>query len=173
MSITLYIFTLSLVLFYATHQSLYVMMNKYTSIYFKVFSFIILLAVFYLSINYTTFLPFLGETAIPLSAFKDVTSKKETDNAYRIYINAPDGTRVVYWASNSSQLVIPNPKDAYEKSPNVGIAEVRNNMVTFYTTCPSSYKVSMGRIIKPHIHYRVAKSNGLLGAVKTVKVECT
>lgn len=172
MSIKLHIFTISLVLFYAVYQSIYVMMNKHTSVPFKVFSFIILISVFYLSVNYTTFLPFLGETAIPMSAFKDVTLKKEEDIVFRVDIKAPDGTRVVYWASKSSPLVIPNPKDAYENSPNVGIAEVRNNMVTFYTTCPSSYKVPMGRVIKPHIHYRVAKSSGLLGAVKTVKVEC-
>ena len=107
-----------------------------------------------------------------MSAFKDLTPKKKEDIAFKVDINAPDHTRVIYWASKSSPIVFSNPKDAYELSPNVGVAEVLNNVATFYTTCPSSYNVPMGAVIKPHIHYRVVKSTGLLGAVKTVKVKC-
>jgi hypothetical protein len=172
MSVKLHIFTLTLVLFFSVYEAFYVLMNKHTSILFKIFCVIILLSVFYLSANYTTFLPFLGETAVPVSAFKDLTPKKKEDIVFKVDINEPDNTRVIYWASKSSPTVMPNPKDAYEKSPNVGVAEVHNNVATFYTTCPSSYAVPMGTVIKPHIHYRVVKSGGLLGAVKTVKVNC-
>jgi hypothetical protein len=172
MSVKLHMFTISLVLFFAVYQGFYVLLNENTSAPLKVFAVIILLCVFYLSANYTTFLPFLGETAIPLSAFKDLTPKKKEDIVFKVDIAALDNTRVIYWASKSSPIVFSNPKDAYEQSPNVGVAEVRNNVATFYTTCPSSYNVPMGAVIKPHIHYRVVKSNGLLGAVKTVKVNC-
>ena len=172
MSVKLHMFTISLVLFFAVYQGFYVLLNDNTSSPLKVFAVIILLCVLYLSVNYTTFLPFLGETAIPLSAFKDLTPKKKEDIVFKVDIVAPDNTRVIYWASKSSPLVFSNPKDAYEQSPNVGVAEVRNNVATFYTTCPSAYNVPMGALIKPHIHYRVVKSNGLLGAVKTVKVNC-
>lgn len=173
MSVKLHMFAITLVLFFSAYQAFYVMFNKHTSIPFKSLSGIILIAVFYLSVKYTTFLPFLGETAIPITAFKDLTPKKKEDMVFKVDIKAPDNTRVIYWASKSSPDVISNPKEAYENSPNVGVAEVRNNIATFYTTCPSSYKVPMGTVVKPHIHYRVVKSNGMLGAVKTIKVECT
>lgn len=172
MSVKLHIFTISLVLFFAVYEAFYVIMNKNIHQSFKVFAVIILLCVFYLSANYTTFLPFLGETAVPVSAFKDLTLKKKEDIAFKVDINSPDNTRVIYWASKSSPNIFPNPKDAYENSPNVGVAEVRDKVATFYTTCPSSYSVPMGAVIKPHIHYRVVKSAGLLGNVRTVKVNC-
>ena len=172
LSVKLHMLTISLVLFFAVYRSFYIILNDKTSAPLKVFAVIILICVFYLSVNYTTFLPFLGQTAIPLAAFKDLTPKKKDDIVFTVDIVAPDSTRVIYWASKSSQDVFLNPKDAYEQSPNVGVAEVRNNVATFYTTCPSAYNVPMGAVIKPHIHYRVVKSNGLLGAVKTVKVKC-
>lgn len=172
MYIKLHIFTICVVLFYAVYEAFYVILNKLTSIPFKIISGIVLLCAFYLSVNYTTFLPFLGETAIPISVFKDITLKKKDDMVFRVDIDVPDNTRVIYWASKSSPDVFSNPKDAYENSPNVGVAEVRNKIATFFTTCPSVYKVKMGMVLKPHIHYRVVQSNGLLGAVKTVKVEC-
>jgi hypothetical protein len=171
-SILLHIFSISLVFFFAVYEAFYVLVNKYTSVPFKVFAGIILLAVFYLSINYTTFLPFLGQTAVPMSAFKDITPKKKDDIAFRVDIDAPDKTRVIYWASKSSPVKFPNPKEAYDETPNVGVAEVRDKMATFYSSCPSAYNVQMGGVVKPHIHYRVVKSAGLLGPVKTLKVEC-
>lgn len=172
MSVKLHMFSLTLVFFFAVYEAFYVLMNKNTSNPFKVFAVIILLCVFYLSANYTTFLPFLGETAVPLAAFKELTPKKKEDIAFKVDIIAPDNTRVIYWASKSSPIVMPNPKDAYENSPNVGVAEVKNNVATFYTTCPSSYAVPTGMVLKPHIHYRVVKSGGLLGKVRTIKVNC-
>lgn len=172
MSVKLHMLSIALVLFFAVYRAFYIILNDKTSTPLKVFAVIILICVFYLSVNYTTFLPFLGETAIPLSAFKDLTPKKKEDIAFKVDISAPDNTRVIYWASKSSPIVFSNPRDAYEQSPNVGVAEVRNNVATFYTTCPSSYNVPMGVLLKPHIHYRVVKPNGLLGAVKTVKVKC-
>lgn len=168
----LHMFSITLVFFFAVYEAFYVLLNKHTGAAFKVFAAIILLAVFYLSINYTTFLPFLGETAVPVSAFKELTPKKKEDIVFTVDIDAPDKTRVIYWASKSSPSVFLNPKEAYEESPNVGVAEVRDKVATFYTTCPSAYNVPTGMVIKPHIHYRVFKSNGLLGAVKTLKVTC-
>jgi hypothetical protein len=113
----------------------------------------------------------LGQTAIHKGLFKSPTLKKEGDIEVIVKINAPDNTRVVYWASKPASAPFKTPAEAYADSENVGVSVVKDKMATFFVTCPSSYKVPM-RTLRPHVHYRIVMSNGLIGEVKTVDVKC-
>lgn len=167
--VVLHIATISAILTFALYHALRALANAYTSVLYKTSSALVACAVVYLAVRRDTYLPFLGETALPGSALMPMAYKKAGDFAIRIEVDAPDESRVVYWASKPSAAIFENPRLAYTDSDNVGVSHVKNKSTTFFVAYPSAYKVPM-KTLRPHIHYRIIMPHGLLSQVKTVYV---
>lgn len=161
-----------LIFVFTIYQSVYIIANERTSLFLKVIATCVLIATMFVGSLRTTYLPFLGRTVLPASLLKDVSDAKAGDVVVKVPVDAPDGTRVVYWASKSADTVIETPYEAYAEFKNSGVALVKDKVATFYIECPSSYKVPYATL-RPHVHYRVALPKGLLSVVKTVHVDCS
>ena len=113
------------------------------------------------------YLPFLGETVFPCEPLAErVPDNADTSKTIKVTPN----TNVVYWASETgSEDIVDNPWAAYSKYNNSGVLRSNDDgTVTLKVRKPSSYKIPSGRTLPVHIHYRVCKSNGMLGSVETV-----
>lgn len=172
-SVVLHMLSFIHIFLFTIYQSVYILANDKTSNFLKTIAAIALLATIFVGSSRTTYLPFLGSTVLPTSLLKDVSVSdvRAGDIVVKVPINAPDNTRVVYWASNSADVVFDTPSDAYDGFKNSGVALVNRGIATFYIQCPSSYKVPYATL-SPHVHYRVSLPNGLLSIVKTVYVDC-
>lgn len=117
-----------------------------------------------------TFLPFLGEMAFPKSLLKP-TTPKDSNGSVKVRLQVPNGTPVVYWASESSSTTFEDPWKAYQDYENAGVTLVQGGLAEFKFRYPASYYVPSGFLIKQHVHFRVMQSNGMLSNVKTVYLE--
>lgn len=117
-----------------------------------------------------TFLPFLGEMAFP-KALLQPTVPEDANGSVKVRLNVIDGTPVVYWASESSSVIVEDPWKAYKGYENSGITLAKNGMVEFKFRYPASYYVPSGFLVKQHVHFRVMQGNGLLSNVKTVYLQ--
>ena len=117
-----------------------------------------------------TFLPFLGEMAYPKSLIKPYTPS-DTNGSVKVRLQVPNGTPVVYWASESNSKAYEDPWKAYKDFENAGVAFVDGGLVEFKFRYPASYYVPSGFLVKQHVHFRVMQSNGMLSNVKTVYLE--
>jgi hypothetical protein len=133
----------------------------------------------YLLFNRNTYLPFLGESAVPSNLFCETTSKinleDPTKNIISFTIYAPNADKVIWWASNpnekSNEKNLPTPKEAYGEYENSGVSNVQDDGYAYVTfQCPQKYKVLFGKLPK-HIHYRETHG-GMLSEVKTINVSC-
>lgn len=126
------------------------------------------LAALSLASDRTTYLPFLGAAVFPTSALKATTPPNV---AASVVVRAPAGvTHVVYWAAEPG--VSQTPWAAYGSFENAGVVEVLAGGATLYLPrCPGTYKVRRRGAIPRHVHYRFV-SNGILGDVMTVPVDC-
>lgn len=167
----LYLFFLIIIFLFALYQSIYILLNEKTSVFLKVFAFLVLLYVIYLGSFRNTYLPFLGPTVLPASLLKDSVENPKANVHAKLFVNVPDDTKVIYWAAQPSDTVFETPFEAYNKFANSGVATIKNNQTTLHVECPSSYKVP-GKTLKPHVHYRVVYPNGMLGSVQTLFVQC-
>lgn len=123
----------------------------------------------YLLLDKTTFLPFLGEAALPPSVLKLAAP---TESTIDVTVRVPGrATHVIYWAASPSSSVIPTPSDAYKGFSNAGVVEVINGTAVLPLQCPSRYSVRY-RELEKHVHYRAVFPEGILGAVKTQNVVC-
>lgn len=128
----------------------------------------------YLFFNRNYYLPFLGETVIPIvSPFK-----KNSKNAIKTIIkNIPPKSTVIYWGAKASQddeLII-DPYTAYGDYTNSGISLANENgEAEIDYECPSSYQVPkfgmLRKTLRKHIHYRYIDPNtpGLVSPVYTL-----
>lgn len=66
------------------------------------------LASLYLVFNRDTYLPFFGETVYPCAGFAD---KVPDDATLSILVKVPPRSKVVYWASEHSKDMAPDPYD--------------------------------------------------------------
>lgn len=135
---------------------------------------IMAIVVIYYLFNRDFYLPFLGETVIPIKNMNNIE-----DNLLNFKIqNLPPNKRLIYWASRSSDQVIRNPIDAYKGYTNSGITKTDSNgNASLEISCPSDYYVKsfgMDKKIRRHIHYRIEsdKFPGLFSSVKTHYVKC-
>ena len=120
----------------------------------------------WLAFKRDTYLPFLGETAIPHTAFL-VSSPDYADSTATVVVD-PGATRVVYWStSNPVGSVVGSPREAYGKFENVGTSMVVEGKATLRFRKSGSYKTPLGRVMGPHVHYRSIFPDGMAGAVKT------
>lgn len=137
---------------------------------------IMAIVVIYYLFNRDFYLPFLGETVIPI---KNTNNIGEVDRVLNFKIqNLPPNKRIIYWASKSSDKVIGNPIDAYKGYTNSGITKTDSDgNASLEISCPSSYYVKsfgMDKKIRQHIHYRIEsdKFPGLFSSVKSHYVKC-
>lgn len=137
----------------------------------KILSGIVIFAILYVGMQRNTYLPFLGPTVLPPSLLKSDFTPENAENMYKVKINEVDGTKVLYWASQESNIIFKNPWNAYGNYMNTGISTINNGETVFTINCPSSYNVG-GMTLKPHIHYRIVYPKGVLGEIKTIFVEC-
>jgi len=133
----------------------------------------------YVSLQQTTYLPFLGECVVPIFNFlNDTTMKNLTPSAIergyrRINIKIPEnetGGKIIYWAANPSNSNIDSPIVAYGDFDNSGIANIVNGVATISLLCPANYKVGLLTLPK-HIHFRVVNKDGILSKIYTHKKE--
>jgi len=161
-----------MILLFALYEAIVIIMNdKLNNISLKVFAVIIILSVMYIGMQRNVYLPFLGPSVLPASLLKSDFALNNASRYYKVPMKDKDGLKVVYWASKPSDKIISNPWKAYEDFENAGISTIQRGHAMMYVDCPSSYRVR-GRVLSPHIHYRIVYPNGILGEVKTVFVNC-
>jgi hypothetical protein len=132
----------------------------------------IFIATIWLLLKRDTYLPFLGEIALPSSLIKDIFSPENSNVEVNIPIKAPNGTKILYWGALPSDKTQLNPFMAYGNYSNAGVAYVDNGNALIRFNCPSKYNVPFGHTLNRHIHYRITLSNGMMSPVKTVFVNC-
>jgi uncharacterized membrane protein YuzA (DUF378 family) len=114
------------------------------------------------------YLNFLGPAAFPCgSLIEKVPVNADTSASVQV---APS-TSVIYWAAEAQDSIAANPWAAYSQYTNAGVARSDETGVAILKVrSPVGYNVPSGRTLKPHVHYRTCKSNGMLGRVQTVFV---
>jgi len=130
-------------------------------------------AFFYLALDMSTFLPFLGETILPPSV---IATKTPVDAAISVDVRVPVGaTHVIYWASDPGSpgtSANATPWDSYGNYTNSGVvAAETGGTATLLVQCPQQYKV-FGRTLPRHVHYRAVYKTGILGPVQTTPITC-
>ena len=120
-----------------------------------------------------TYLPFLDATIVPANKF--LSESRQKDFELEIVIDAKDGEKVIYWASNKKETnnkIINKWDKAYDSYDNSGVSLVdTNGKAKLYVKCPQEYYVKFGKVIPKHVHYRIV-TNGILGEVKTIDLSC-
>lgn len=158
-------------------NAFYIIANEnFDNLFIKFLSIILIFLIIYISTFKQTFLNFLGECAFPISLIPNVYFPSNTNYSIELELNAPNGTKIIYWASNNDidkNKIFDNPFDAYGNYENSGVAVVNNNKVVINIRCPNKYKIPNGLILNQHIHYRIAYlNNPILSDVKTLKINC-
>lgn len=169
----LYFYSIITILLYTMFMSLTVLSLTDINIIYKIVSLFVIILVIFVSSNKKTFLPFLGPTVFPPSLFNFNLIPNGDLEKVELYLNAVDGTRIIYWGSLQDDNVKNNPIDAYGDYSNTGIAEIKNNKATLYYNYPSNYKVGtfVNKVLEKHIHYRlVYPNNPMISPVYTKKV---
>lgn len=146
----------------------------------KLLFLLLVVAAIFLGIRRETYLPFLGPAVIPPEVIKDISSPDGASVMVNVAVDAPDGTKIIYWAATEGKAVaggatagevIANPWIAYTGFKNAGVALVKTGKATLKLNCPSEYRVGSKKLQK-HVHYRICKANGMAGPVETSYVTC-
>ena len=134
---------------------------------------IILLATIYVMLQRKTYLPFLDVAVVPL--VKLLPESKQKNFELEIIINAGKGQKVIYWASNKTgekNAELSDWQKSYGDFENSGVSAIeKDGTAKLYIKCPRKYYVMYGKIIPKHVHYRVV-TNGIIGEVKTININC-
>ena len=132
----------------------------------KILYILIGISVIFNIFNRDYYLPFLGDSAFPCGLFEE---KEPIHANIKVFVHTPPHSGVIYWAAETNNNIIQNPLSAYGNYKNVGITKSDGKGLTILKIrSPASYKTPFGKILKPHIHYRVCINNGMLSSVKTV-----
>lgn len=130
------------------------------------------MAAIFIAFDRTTFLPFLGWTALPGDLLN--VSEPSGVTASVFVPNNPDAKKIVYWATNPGATV-DDPRTAYKDSDNAGVVSTKDkgDKVELKLRCPKRYKVrKYGKPLPRHVHYRYIFDNNVVGAVYTMTVDC-
>jgi len=118
------------------------------------------------------FLSFLDETVMPPIVF---SSQAPVFNNAKLTVNAHNGLKVIYWASNPVRKDydnISNWRDAYDGYANSGVANVINDKAELVFSIPVRYKVGLfNNLLDRHIHYRILYPNGIVSKIYTKKID--
>uniref|UniRef100_A0A6C0EC42 DUF378 domain-containing protein n=1 Tax=viral metagenome TaxID=1070528 RepID=A0A6C0EC42_9ZZZZ len=128
-------------------------------------------AIYLLSDVRNLYLPFLGETVMPVKVFAESTPAGANVTTE---VDAENAVKVVYWASMpKSSDKLTGPQEAYGDFSNSGVVAVVNGKAKLSILCPQEYKVGVtDKKLNKHVHYRLVNANGMLSEVKTKTVEC-
>lgn len=116
------------------------------------------------------YLRFLGQAAFPCDAMLERIPEGAD---LEVAVQVEPHSNVIYWASEPQQQVQSSPWIAYQAFANAGVArsDAQGRAVLRVRGPPSAYQVGLFRkTLKPHIHYRVCNSQGMLSRVETVYV---
>ena len=134
------------------------------------------LASIYLAKNRNFYLPFLGNTVMPISVLKNISNPKANIS---LTVDAPNADMVMFWAAEPlTDGEIDGEKfayEAYDKFSNAGIAEVIGGKATLKIACPQSYwvkKWGIKKTLPKHIHYRLVYPTGWVSEIKTESILC-
>lgn len=137
------------------------------------------LAALYLVFQRDVYLPFLGHSVAPPSAF----SKSRPEFAdIEVQISVPQGewSHVVYWAADrkeaSASDEIKFASEAYNQFENSAVEPVKAGTDhTLKIQCPQQYyvrKYGFQKVLPKHVHYRFISPRGIVSRVYTKKVVC-
>ena len=167
------------VMAYVLYSTMDMMIMRKTSVPLKCLMFVIFLMALWLAVRRNTYLPFLAPTVFPPSLVKepgqpatDHTDHTDHNVHATLKVDAPDGTKVAYWAALPANGVQQTPRIAYEDFSNAGVALVSGGEADVSFFCPAKYVVPWGKTLDRHIHYRVLHANGMMSGVKTTYVNC-
>lgn len=119
----------------------------------------------WLALRRDTWLPFLGEAALPPSTL--LVASPTFADASLVVKAPPRAIRCVYWtAANAADTVAPDPRSAYGKFENGGVAMVIDGQASLRFRKPGAYRV-WGRTKAPHVHYRFVFDDGMAGPIVT------
>ena len=167
-----YIVGIAIILLYSLYSSIYFISDCDSSNVTKIVAFLVICIALYFGMQRDTYLPFLYCSAFPHTLIKDVHVPPHANVSSVIKVDAPDGTRVAYWAAVSSNTIFPDPYKAYANYSNTGVAEVKNGKATLMFSCPSQYVVPWGMTLEKHVHYRIIYNGGMMSRVNTIFVKC-
>lgn len=118
------------------------------------------------------YLPFLGKTVFPCAPLEE-SFPADFDTVAEVRTGVPNAN-VVFWASDESDTITDDPWTAYGQHTNSGVARTdETGLAVLRVRKPGLYRVPWKGHKGPlpsHVHYRVCKKPGMLGAVKTVNV---
>jgi len=162
---------MGIILVYAIVASVATIVSQ-AFILWKIVSLGVFLLALWLAVQRDTYLPFLGYAAIPSSVIFEPTAPSNANVYLTLPINAPNGTKVMYWGAKPTKMTLPNPWEAYDHFANAGVVEVQDEKATIRFHCPAKYRIPGGYELKRHIHYRVQTDDGMFGPVETKYVDC-
>jgi uncharacterized membrane protein YuzA (DUF378 family) len=132
----------------------------------KIIYLLIAVCAIFLTIQRTTWLPFLGKTVLP-DVLIPLKTPEKSDLV--LTINTKPNTKIAYWST------LPNKdnndvEDAYGDYSNSGVVmSDENGVAKLPILSGSSYKVPSGKTIKKHLHYReLGQQYGMINGVKTL-----
>lgn len=136
--------------------------------YDKVINIVLSLSLAYV-IGRDFYLPFLGDAVIPTGALEE--DKTPLGANIETVVKVPPNRTVMYWAAEPSNSSNKMPWEAYKKYDNSGVT-VSNSKgeATLRVRSPQAYKTPWGKQLKPHIHYRFSRTNGMYSRIETVYV---
>lgn len=132
----------------------------------KLIYFITGISIILLAMRKQTWLPFLGDTVIPVTLIPETKNIGDTS----IKIKVTPNTKVAYWSS----LPFVDEKQPVEKAygdySNAGVSQSdKDGFATLTFNKGTGYVVPSGKFIKPHVHYRELHSEySMIGPVKTI-----
>lgn len=114
-------------------------------------------------------LPFLGKCVYPCNSLKNKVPANATET---IEIITEPNVNVIYWASEPENNDTDKSwKQAYGKYMNSGVTKSnKDGKAILKFRKPRSYTVPYKGELKPHVHYRICTTNGMLSRIETVYV---
>lgn len=164
--------SMAFALWFALYASVDFMWNTKNNVWLKAVVGVIFVMTVWLVMQRDTYLPFLSKAAFPTTLVKDAFIGVNGNVKQLIRVDAPDGTKLAYWAAKTSNVVQSTPRIAYDDFVNSGVALVKNGQATLTFSCPSKYTVPWGHILDRHVHYRLMGDDGMMSRVHTVFVDC-
>lgn len=131
---------------------------------------IIGLAALYMSLQRSTWLPFLGPTVLPTSITIDSIADAPLSTLNVSVPNDNQAQKIIYWAAMPGKNVVSDATDAYGDFANARVISLKGQegpTVLLPIAQPAPYTVR-GRQLSPHVHYRYIYAGGIIGRVQTV-----
>lgn len=129
-------------------------------------------AAIYIFSRRDTWLPFLGQTALPTTLLRlGVPAASQELMTVQVTVD-PSATHVAYWAADSSATIDEGPAEAYGAFANSGTTAVEGGVAQLKITCPGAYSVGPSKkALRRHVHFRECFPSGMMGPVKTREIQ--